>query len=134
MLDANEYIFAFGPERQSAPVALLRHLSEQGGADVCICRTIVQEVVPNLGDHLAKAFFGWMGAMTGVDEDEVVPFMPWHRYEAQGFKPADAFIAAYAEYMGAEVVVSENRHFLRTRTDLPFRVLDAAAALKVLRA
>ena len=40
-------------------------------------------------------------------------------------QPADALIAAYAEYVGAEILVSENRHFLSRQTNLPFKIVNA---------
>jgi len=49
-----------------------------------------------------------------------------------GLKPADAFIAAYTEWVGAELLVSENRHFLSRHADLPFRVLPAEQAIRLI--
>jgi hypothetical protein len=54
------------------------------------------------------------------------------KYEIKGLKPADAFIAAYTEWVGAEVLVTENRHFLNRHTDLPFKVLTAEECLKLI--
>lgn len=45
------------------------------------------------------------------DEDIVVPFEIAFKYETKGLKPADAFIAAFTEWVGADVLVTENRHF-----------------------
>lgn len=70
--------------------------------------------------------------MTSIDEDFVVPFELGTKYEARGLKPADAFIAAYTEWVGADALVTENRHFLTRQTDLPFRVLTAEQCLKLL--
>jgi hypothetical protein len=53
-------------------------------------------------------------------------------YETKGLKPADAFIAAYAEWVGADVLVTENRHFLSCNPDLPFKVLTAEKCLKLI--
>ena len=133
VLDANEYVFSFGPAPEPDCVALLDALVGRGGPRIAVCRTIVQEVVGNLDPRSAKAFFSWMALVTEVDEDETVPFEVGYRYETMGFKPADAFIAAYAEHVGAGILVSENRHFLRARGDLPFKVLDAEAALRAIK-
>ena len=67
-----------------------------------------------------------------MDEDFVVPFELGVRYETRGLKAADAFIAAYTEWAGAEFLVTENRHFLTRRSDLPFKVLTAEQTLKIL--
>lgn len=64
-------------------------------------------------------------SLTFIDEDAFVPFELGAKYEWKGLKPADAFIAAYVEWVGAEVLISENRHFLHRHADLPFRVMSA---------
>ena len=68
-----------------------------------------------------------------MDEDFLVPFAVGAKYEAMHLKAGDAFIAAYTEWVGAELLVTENRHFLSRRSDLPFKVITAAECLKVLR-
>ncbi len=44
----------------------------------------------------------------------------------------DAFIAAYTEWTGADILVTENRHFLSKQQDLRFKVLSAEKCLKLL--
>jgi len=72
-------------------------------------------------------------SLTTIDEDFLVPFELGTKYEAEGFKPADAFIAAYTEWVGADVFVTENRHFLKHNPDLPFNVLTAQKCLRLLK-
>jgi uncharacterized protein (DUF2164 family) len=47
------------------------------------------------------------------------------KYEKKGLKDADALIAAFTEWVGADVLVTENRHFLNCQADLLFKVLTA---------
>ena len=68
-----------------------------------------------------------------VDEDITVPFEIVFKYEAKRLKPADAFIAAYTEWTGADALVTENRHFLVHQGDLSFKVLTAEKCLRFLR-
>jgi len=42
----------------------------------------------------------------------VVPFDIAFRYKARGFKPADALIVVYTEWVEADVLLTDNRHFL----------------------
>lgn len=42
----------------------------------------------------------------------------------------EAFLAAYTEWVGADALITENRHFLTRHPDLPFRVLTAEAFLR----
>jgi hypothetical protein len=62
----------------------------------------------------------------------IVPFELGAKYESTGLKSADAFIAAYTEWVGADVVVTENRHLVTRRIDLPFRILQAEECLRLL--
>ncbi len=74
-----------------------------------------------------------MQEFTSIDEDFSVPFELGAKYESKRLKPADAFIAAYAEWVGADTLVTENRHFLTLHIDLPFRILPAEKCLKFLK-
>ena len=67
------------------------------------------------------------------DENFVVPFKLGVQYQARGLKPADAFIGAYTEQVGADCLVSENRHFLGRQKNLPFRVVSAEQCLKLIK-
>ena len=77
-----------------------------------------------------RDFFEFVSNLTEIDEDFFVPFELGVKYEIRGFKMADAFIAAYAEWVGADILVTENRHFLKHNPELPFKVLTADKCLK----
>jgi len=70
--------------------------------------------------------------LTVIDENFVVPFETGVKYETLGLKPADSFIAAYAEWVGADALVSENRHFLKRTVNLPFVVVTAEECLRLM--
>ncbi len=97
-----------------------------------IPRTIVTEVRRNLAPELFQEFFKFISEVTTIDEDFLIPFELGLKYEIKGFKLADAFIAAYAEWVGADALVTENRHFLSQNPDLPFKVLTAEKCLKII--
>ena len=73
-----------------------------------------------------------INSLTKIDEDVEVQFELGAKYELLGLKPQDAFIGAYAEWVGADALVTENRHFLSRREDLPFKVVNAQHCLKML--
>ncbi len=98
-----------------------------------IPRTIVEEVRIHLSPEDFATFIRAINSLTTIDEDFLIPFELGAKYEARGFKPADAFIAAYAEWVGADVLVTENRHFLKHNPGLPFKVLTAAKCLKLIK-
>jgi len=93
---------------------------------------IVEEVRLHLAPEDFSTFIRVIGTLTAIDEDFLVPFDLGLKYESRGFKPADAFIAAYAEWVGADALVTENRHFLSKNPGLPFKVLTADKCLKLI--
>ena len=134
VIDANEFIIAFGVVEITPSKQLLRHFSEHPSTvNIFICRSIVNEVQRNLIALYLKQFYEFLSSMVSVDEDYLVPFELGAKYEGLGLKPGDAFITAYAEHVKANLLVSENRHFLSRRSDLPFRVVTAIECLKQLK-
>lgn len=95
-------------------------------------RTVFEEVKRNISNEAFKEFILLLlSAKISIDEDTLVPFELGMKYELAGFKYSDAFIAAYTEWTGADILVSENRHFLsRHHTHLPFKICNAEACLK----
>jgi predicted nucleic acid-binding protein len=135
VIDSNEYIFAFGPLKDPASYKFLMKLLEAGRLNtVRIPRTIFEEVRRNVSHEAFREFIIFINLLTTVDEDFMVPFELGLKYESMGLKPADAFIAAYTEWVGADALVTENRHFLSRNPNLPFKVLNAESCLKLITA
>lgn len=133
ILDSNEYIFALGILKKPACRQLLDAvMTSPPSFSIRIPRMIIREVKNNLTHEAFKEFLLTVMSLTTIDDDTCVPFELGSRYESLGFKPADAFIAAYTEWVGAKILVSENRHFLSRHTNLPFKVLTADKTLKLL--
>ena len=133
ILDSNEYIFALGAVRDRLCERLLDKILEQSeNLSLRIPRLIVEEVRNNLTPEAFKEFIISINKLTRVDEDIEVPFELGVKYESKGLKPSDSFIAAFSEWVGADALVTENRHFLSRHSDLPFKVLTAESCLKIL--
>ena len=133
VLDTNQYLFAFGFLKKPSCESLLDILKDKScGHIIRIPRLIVNEVRSHLGPEAFREFISFIYGLTTPDEDFVVPFDIGTKYESMGLKPADSFIAAYAEWTGADALVTENRHFLSRRQDLSFKVVTAEACLKTL--
>jgi len=133
VLDANEYIFALGLFRKQSCESLLKLLIDNFPShSISICRTIVEEVRANLTQKEFHNFVKFINLFTSIDEDFLIPFELGFKYERKGLKEADALIAAFTEWVGADVLVTENRHFLNRNTDLPFEVLTAEECLKLI--
>lgn len=133
VLDTNEYIYAFGTSKKPSCKTLITLLATSPlKYKLRIPRMILEEVKRNLVPEVFREFIEFISALTIIDEDIFVPFELGVKYEAKGFKPADAFIAAFTEWVGADVLVTENRHFLTHRLGLPFKVLTAEKCLNLI--
>lgn len=133
ILDSNEYLFAFGVAQRPASRALFdRLMAERELHQIRVPRLVLGEIQRNFPARIFREVAKLIQESVSVDEDFLVPFELGSKYERMSLKPADAFIAAYTEWVGADALVTENRHFLSRRTDLPFRVLTAEQCLRLL--
>lgn len=133
VIDSNVYIFAFGPSNEYKSFDFLSKLVDNINLhSIRIPRTIFEEVKRNISPEAFLEFNKFIHELTSVDEDIVVPFEIAYKYESIGFKPADAFIAAYTEWVGADAIVTENRHFLSRHSGLSFNVLTSEKCLNVM--
>ncbi|MBI4689040.1 MAG: hypothetical protein HY754_02035 [Nitrospirae bacterium] len=135
VLDANEYIFALGLFRKESCESLIQYFMENFSLhSVSICRTIIEEARDNLTLKDFQKFIKFINMFAVIDEDFLIPFELGVKYELKGLKEADALIAAYTEWVGADALVTENRHFLSKNPNLPFKVLTAESCLKFITA
>jgi len=133
VLDSNEYIFSFGFLKAPSSRELLDIIVDNFPAhSLRLPRLVSDEVRRNLSSEEYKDFIDFVNDLTHIDENFVVPFETGFKYEILGLKPADSFIAAYADWVGADALVSENRHFLRRNDNLPFAVVTAEECLRLM--
>ena len=133
ILDSNVFIFGFGLVKAPVCEKLILTIAEKYSMHTLrICRSIIKEVRHHLFPEDFQKFIKVINILTTIDEDIVVPFEIVFKYEAKGLKPADAFIAAYAEWVGADALVTENRHFLTRQSNLSFKILTAEGCLKLI--
>lgn len=131
VLDSNEYIAGFGDRPDLPPARLLAYfVARPEEHEIVLSHTIVEEVRRNLLPDAFGDFWAFL-ALFGVIpvEEWEIPASLLAKYRAAGLKSGDAAIAACAEAMGADAVVTENRDF-HGRTGLPFRPLRAEEFLK----
>ncbi len=135
VIDSNVYIFSFGFIKEPFCENLITLIAERPDLyTIRVLRSIITEVRRHITPEDFQKFVEFINILTKIDEDFFIPFELGAKYEARGLKPADALIAAYTEWVGADALVTENRHFLSRRKDLPFKVLTAKECLKLIRA
>ena len=139
ILDSNEYIIgldtAAGP---NAPIRLLELIQilmdESQNFRLFLPDIIVREVQRNLSADLEKDFFRLIHSSPKILHDSIlsVPrelFLKYHR--EKGLKQADASIAAFADHMKVDYVVSENRHIYKELDTSAFVTLTAEGFLEL---
>jgi predicted nucleic acid-binding protein len=133
VLDTNEYVLGLGePADETAAEVLDRIVGGRQAIELRIVRAIADEVRANLPEKAHRRFFRIVSRLTSIDENWIVPDDLLESYRGHGLKPGDANIAAYAQYVAADYLVSENRHFLSRRENLPFQVVTGKEFLAVL--
>jgi hypothetical protein len=131
VLDSNEFIFGILATKASCA----RLMEQLGTLRVYVPSMVVREVRDTFQReyHLGKAFFRLLSQQENItiiwsDPPESLVV----KYTGFGFAEEDAAIAACAEWVGANYIVSENRHFLRRSEPLVFEIVDAETALSQL--
>jgi len=135
ILDTNEYLFAFGLVKAPICEKLIAVILEQFPQHAMrIPAKIVEEVRRNLTREVLREFFEFLDSLSiTIDHDFLVPFELGAKYGSKGLKPADAFITAYTEWVGADILATENRHFLTLHVDLPFHIFSAERCIKLFK-
>ena len=130
IIDSNVFIFGI-KERDSEARELLDRLP---ALNIAIPRVVLHEVTRNLTTAQVKQLYMRLRrSPNAVISDEIVPMTLVQKYVRMGFNlKGDAYIAAFAEWVNAMYVISENRHFLRGTGEMSFQVVTAAEFLETL--
>ena len=127
LLDSNEYIFGLGGIRKDSK-DLLQVLAS---FRVKLPRFILDELHANIGETKLKALYRLIRETKIEVVEEKVPLSLVKKYQKE-IHPEDAVIAAYCEFLQADVLISENRHFLIGFQPKSFGVLSAEEFLQQL--
>lgn len=130
-IDSNQFIFGLN-ETDPDSIRLLDALTE---FNVVVPRLVVQEVARNLDTTVqVRRFYRLLyDAANVVVVDEPVPRELVAKYIELGLpEKADAVIGAFAEWVGAGYLISDNRHFLKGLETVAFQVLSPAEFLSQL--
>jgi len=139
VLDTNEYILGLTQLKETS-TRLLDILPFVEGLRVIVPSTVLEETTRNLSSiHpiLVSKFndlvYGYEGFRVVSNED--LPQSLVKKYQRLGLSSeADARIGAFTEWVEADFLVSENRHFLRDLQTTAYQVLDAAEMVRWIEA
>ncbi len=86
---------------------------------------IVREILRNIRNNDKKELYAILSKYNIVIFDEkTLPLYLIEKYENLGLKKGDVIIAASCEFIKADYLVTENRHFLKNVTFDNFQVLN----------
>jgi predicted nucleic acid-binding protein len=133
LLDTNVWLFGLRRDEQFHACSELIYLV--GKFSVVIPLQVFKELNANFTDNEARSFHRLVNNQPEFVELnwERAPAERVKHFEDRGCRKGDAIIAAHAEAGKVDLIVTENRQFLRTVTDLKVKILSpdsACAALK----
>jgi predicted nucleic acid-binding protein len=139
ILDSNEYILgldtAAGPNSSSRLLDLVRILIDESEEfRLLVPEIIVREVQRNLPTDLEKDFSRLIHSSRKIEYHTPVDVhkATLQKYQQQSrLKHADALIAAFADTMKVDYIVSENRHIYRHLKASGFATLTAQGFLEL---
>ncbi len=131
-LDTNQYLFAVRRDLRYPDCERLM-FDRIGELDILVPLQVQVELKRNLRTPQVQGVFRALHRARSVTFDfERVTAVRILEWEARGAKKGDAVIAACLQRTGVSYFISENRHFLRELSDLPFRVVSSAEAVRLL--
>lgn len=133
ILDSNEYILGLDTTEGPSPSSKLLDfvgilIDEMEDFRLLVPEIIVREVQRNLPSDLEKDFFRLIQSSQKIEYHHLleVPKETFKKYRQQKLlKQGDALIAAFADFMRADYIVSENRHIYRDLKSSVFATLTA---------
>lgn len=135
VLDSNQFIFALRDKKEFC-VNVLKLSGIRFTA--IICDTIIKEVYHRLKELEGKDFASFVvyiikNLKIEVIDDRLVPFDVIKKYRDMGAKEEDSLIAAFAEWVEADYLITKNRHFLKEIKIDKFKTINAKGFMDILK-
>lgn len=100
---------------------------------IYINEIITKEVLNNINESLKKKFFDFLFANNIIAYNQKLPDSLLTKYKQLGLKKGDITIAAFCENINADYLITENRHFLKSKKFDKFKVLSLKGFLNKLK-
>ncbi len=119
VLDSNQYIFYF----DNISADLLKLLDTKA-IQVFLNDLIFQEIIRNLRRESTRNFINLLKNPKFKFIIDKIPEDLIEKYKKLNLKKGDFVIAAFCEYIKADYLITENRHFLKSMKFDKFQVLN----------
>ena len=117
VLDSNEYVIFLNKNSIA-----LNELFEKEGIVIYVNGPIVKEVLRNIAETIKSRFYKILFKNKIEVNDKILPFYLLDKYKKIGLKKGDITIAAFCEFIKADYLITENRHFLKEAEVKEFKV------------
>jgi len=118
VLDSNEYIIFLNKKSIA-----LNELFEKEGIVIYVNGSIVKEVLRNVAETIKSKFYKILFKNKIEVNDKILPFYLFDKYKKIGLKKGDITIASFCEFIKADYLITENRHFLKEAEVKEFKVV-----------
>ena len=126
VLDSNEYIDYLNQKNSLDALFSNQYL------DIGINDLIIREVIRNLNELQIKKFYKIIFSNNIEFYGQKLPSDVLENFRRFGLKKGDIAIAAFCETIGADYLITENRHFLKSR-EFHFKILSLKGFLSKFR-
>jgi len=100
--------------------------------EIFLNEIIFSEVYRNLTDYLIKYFIKLLKNPKFKTISDKIPQFLIDKYKKLGLKKGDFIIAAFCEFVNADYLISENRHFLKNLKFDKFKVVTLNEFLNII--
>ena len=118
VLDSNEYINFLNKKSLD-----INKILSNENIIIYVNELIIREVLRNIKETLKREFYKILLKDKIILYNEKLPFNLFKKYKRLGFKKGDIEIAAFCENIGADCLIAENRHFLKSKRSDKFDIV-----------
>jgi len=130
VIDSNEIILGLTAENTSSAIFIIKLNELKDKYEFIISDDIYQEVMRNIPSYTKEKFSRLLEFKIITINDFLADVKLFQKYKNLGFKKGDISIASFADKENADILISENRHFLKWLQTRKFKILNAEQFLK----
>ena len=130
VIDSNEIILGLTTENTSSAIFIIKLNELKEKYEFIISDDIYQEVMRNIPNYTKEKFSKLLEFKIITINDFLTDVELFQKYKNLGFKKGDIAIASFADKENADILISENRHFLKWLQTRKFKILNAEQFLK----
>ncbi|MBI2106976.1 PIN domain-containing protein [Candidatus Woesearchaeota archaeon] len=119
VLDSNEYVFYFDNKTED-----MQRLLALNNVEIFLNDLIFREVIRNLRKDLVIDFINLIKSPKFNVSWDNIPEEVIEKYKKLELKKGDIIIASFCDSIGADCLISENRHFLKSNEIRSFKIVN----------